>query len=91
MKGIGRTGGITDTPAEVTALAGAAALGEGVRAPDVPVTGERAVGSAGGTGETGVAVAEVRAEGEGTGGDHSISKGVLGVGSGGLGSFERLW
>lgn len=70
MRGIGRTGGITDTPAGVTAPAGAAVPGEGARAPGVPATGELAVGSAGGTGETGVGVAEVSAGGEGTGGDH---------------------
>lgn len=69
MKSIGKTGGITDTPAEATALAEAAVLGEEAQAPDVPVTGERAVGSAGGTEEKGVVVAEVRAGGEGTGGD----------------------
>lgn len=72
MTSIGRTGGITDTPAGVTALGGAAVLGgeAEAQAPDVPVTGERAAGSAGGTGEKGVEVAEVRAGGEGTGGDH---------------------
>lgn len=77
MRSIGRTGGITGTPAEATALAGAAALGEGARAPDAPATEERAVGSAGGTGGKGVAVAEVSAGDEGTGGDRSVSKGVL--------------
>lgn len=59
MKNIGKTGGITDTPAEVTALAAAAVLGEEVQAPGAPATGERAVGSEGGTGERGVEVAEV--------------------------------
>lgn len=58
MTSVGRTGGITDTPAGVTALGGAAVLGAEAQAPDVPVTGEHAVGSAGGTGEKGVEVAE---------------------------------
>lgn len=91
MKSTGKKGGITDTPAEVTALAEVAALVEEVQAPGVPITEERAVGNVGGTEGKGVVVAEVRAGDEGTGGDRWVSKGVLGVGSGGLGSFERLW
>lgn len=70
MTSIGRTGSLTDAPAGVTALGEAAVLGAEAQAPDVPVTGERAAGSAGGTGEKGVEVAEVPAGGEGTGGDH---------------------
>lgn len=70
MKSTGKKGGITDAPAEVTALAEAAVLVEEVPAPGAPVTEERAVGSVGGTGEKGVVVAGVRAGDEGTGGDH---------------------
>lgn len=70
MKSIGKKGGITDTPAEVTALDEAAVLEEEVQAPDVLVTEELAAGNVGETGEKGVVVAEVRAGDEGTGGDH---------------------